>query len=483
MHYATDFLREHYLVLTIVEQHTFNLDSYEGLHEDIFRTKDHGVHHGANPGISMIAAIPYFFLRPAVDFVVTRELAKRKAAGDTSAVYRDDRQARVWFYREARRRGLDIRFGLVGFITTVFCMAPLSAWASVLMLRILTRRGVGHPLALGSALLFAFGTPVFLRTGYLNHNLVLGFFCLAAFWLLWNPDDRSQLSGAARYFLAGLLAGTAFLCDYSGAILMGLLGLYGLMRLRDSRSWPLAIKGSLWYAAGTIAPICLLWYYQWAAFGNPFLPPQHWMPPAIGSNVGYQGVGGLNPELLGLLLFDPRYGLFITTPLALLSLAAPFLAGRDRLLPRRETWTLLIMCLALILFFGQVEYSRIQWISGIRYLAPIIPFLFLLSLPALFRLPRWIAFAIVFVEVLVNWSMAMVRSQKGVLTSVQHVMLEGPQLPWLTTLSKMSNQYAPWMEHGASPTGFFLCGAVVIYAIWKVQSPGRALVRLFTPPA
>ena len=94
LHFATDFAREHYLVLSIVEQQTYALDRYYGMHVDIFQNpptaKVPGAHHGANPGISMVAAIPYFFTRPLIDVVVNRELKARKAAGDTAtAVYQD----------------------------------------------------------------------------------------------------------------------------------------------------------------------------------------------------------------------------------------------------------------------------------------------------------------------------------------------------------------------------------------------------------
>ncbi len=62
LHFATDFVREHYLVVSIVEDHAYRLDKYYGLHVDIFRNppeaKVEGAHHGANPGLPMLAAIP-----------------------------------------------------------------------------------------------------------------------------------------------------------------------------------------------------------------------------------------------------------------------------------------------------------------------------------------------------------------------------------------------------------------------------------------
>ena len=135
LHFATDFVREHYLVVSIVEDHAYRLDQYYGLHVDIFRNppeaKVQGAHHGANPGISMLAAIPYALTRPAVDWVVKRELAARKLAGSDSAAYRDPRPRRVAFYQTARARGLDIRFGLVGAINIPIIHYSVIWWNSL----------------------------------------------------------------------------------------------------------------------------------------------------------------------------------------------------------------------------------------------------------------------------------------------------------------------------------------------------------------
>ena len=50
LHFATDFVREHYLVISMVEDHTYALDKYYGLHVDIFQNppsaKVQGAHHG-----------------------------------------------------------------------------------------------------------------------------------------------------------------------------------------------------------------------------------------------------------------------------------------------------------------------------------------------------------------------------------------------------------------------------------------------------
>jgi len=475
LHFATDFVREHYLVVSIVEDHAYRLDPYYGLHVDIFRNppaaRVQGAHHGANPGISMVAAIPYFVLRPAVDLVVRRELAARRA--DTSIVYRDDRPRRVEFYKKIRSAGLDLRFGLVAAITMVFCMAPLTAASVVLMYSLLGALGLGRRLALGLAAAYAFGTPVFFRTAYLNQNLALGVFAFFAFVLLWNPGGMVSWSPRARSLLAGLLGGLAFLCDYSGAILLALLGLYAWWRHAEERGVLGGLQQALWYALGAVPGILLLWQYQWASFGNPFLPPQNWMAPVPWIDVGYRGVGGLSAELLRMLLVDPRFGILLAMPVSLLAIAAPWLARRGKSpLPVRESVFCLLIAGGLIAFFSTVQYTRLQWVTGIRYLAPLFPFLFLAAVPALLRLPRLLSYGLILLSVVINWSLAMVRDQGTIFANVKRVLVEGFQLPWLTVLGKMSSQYVPWLKGPVSPLPLFaLCGAL-LWLTWRLRRPG-----------
>jgi len=480
LHFATDFVREHYLVVSIVEQHAYRLDPYYGLHVDIFQNPPEapvqGAHHGANPGISMVAAIPYFVLRPAVDYLVRRELATRPAEGDSSVVYRDDRPRRVEFYHKIRRAGLDLRFGLVAAITMVFCMAPLSAASVVLMHSLLGALGLGRRAALGFSLAYAFATPVFFRTAYLNQNLALGIFAFFAFVLLWNPGGLVAWSVRSRSLLAGLLGGLALLCDYSGAVLLLLLGFYAWWRHAEDLGFRGGLRQSLWYAAGAVPGVLLLWQYQWASFGNPFLPPQNWMAPVPWIDVGYRGVGGLSAELFKLLLIDPRFGLLLAMPVSLLAVAAPWLARRAKSpLPFRESVFCLILAAGLIAFFSTVQYTRLQWVTGIRYLAPLFPFLFLAAVPALLRLPRLLTGGLLLLSLVINWSLAMVRDQGTIFVNVKRVLVEGFQLPWLTVLGKMSAQYVPWLKGPVSPLPLFVLGGAILWLIWALHHPWRRL--------
>lgn len=488
LHFATDFVREHYLVVSIAERGSFDLTEYYGLHEDIFKNPEHapkgGVHHGANPGISMLAAVPYAALRPVVDRIVDRALASRPPGSDSTVVYDDPREMRVLFYRQAFARGLDIRFGLVGIITMVLCMAPLSALGVVGMQRLLEGTGLAARQATWLALLYAFGTPVLFRTAYLNQNLAIGIVGLLAFLLLWNPGGRFQLSENRRTVLAGALAGFGFLCDYSGALTLGILGLYALARAHERMGWAGVVPAGIRYTLGALPMMATLWFYQWAAFGHPFLPPQHWMPEVIYSDQGYQGVTGPNLDLFVQLLFHPSFGLLVSAPLLILALGAPFLLrGGRSIIPVRELLVCLAIGAAYLVFFSSIAFTRLQWSTGIRYLMPVVPFLFLAAAAVLIRLPRTVGYGMVVLAVTASWSMAMVRNQYGLHRNLMQAFVEGFQLPWLTTLGKMSAQYAPWLSGRPSALPVMVFTAALIYGVWRVRFPWLSRPEEEAPPS
>jgi len=472
LHFATDVAREHYLVLAIADEHSFRLDGYVGLHNDIFVTPDNGAHHGANPGASMLAAVPYMLAKPAVDAVV--DWTKERRDGGAEPVFNDDRPVRAEFYRKAWQRGLDIKFGLVGLITLAFCMAPLTALSAVFMYDAFTLVGFSRRLSLALGMLYAFGTPVFFRTAYLNQNLMVGVFAFIAFMLLWRPGGRGAGGESLKYLAAGFLGGLAVLSDYSGLVALALLGCYALLRGFESSRVPGAVRGALLLTAGSIGPILMLWFYQYESFGHPFYPPQHFMPPQVGSETGYQGVSWPSAELLRLLLFSPQFGLFVASPFLMLGLAAPFL--KRLAVPVRETVFMLLFFAGYALFFSSIEYTRIQWITGIRYIVPAVPFLFVLTAAVLVRLPRPLAYAIAGLAVFESWAMSMVRRvdapSEWIISNFTRLFDEGFQLPWLNTLSRAGIDLG-WLT---SPLPYFIVSAALIYCVWRVRLPAERAV-------
>jgi hypothetical protein len=192
---------------------------------------------------------------------------------------------------------------------------------------------------------------------------------------------------------------------------------------------------------------------------------------------GYQGFTFPQRELLLKLLFDYRYGLFVTCPLFLLALISPWFSRR-RPVPNLELAALLGLPLALVLFCGGISYTRLQYNSGLRYLAPLLPFLFVPAALALRRLSARAQYFIAAAAVTEAWCMAMYRDVErgvGVLDPVIHVFTGGFQLPLLTVLGRMT-QFADYTGGAVSPLPLFTIVAVAIYGVWAFRP--AAAVRL-----
>jgi hypothetical protein len=253
-------------------------------------------------------------------------------------------------------------------------------------------------------------------------------------------------------------------------VLLGALFLYAVAR--SWRGLSGAIATAIPYGLGAAGPILLLWLYQYESFGNPFLPGQNWMPPVEWIDIGYQGFTMPQPDLLKLLLFDYRYGLFLTCPLMLLALAAPFW-NRGRI-PTRELLLLALAPVGLLLFCAGISYVRLQFNNGLRYLAPLLPYVFVLAAATLLKLPRRIAYVISIAAVAQAWSMAMYRDVErgfGLLEPILHVFIGGFQLPALTVLSRMQGQYGDYATSGVSPLPILVVVAAVVAVIWSGRVP------------
>jgi hypothetical protein len=452
------------------------------MHPDLFEKKGYGWHIGNNPGVSMLAAIPYALARPVIDPIVKTVQQNRAAAGlKEPPSYNSPWPMAREFYKEAWRRGFDIKFGLGAFVMHALCMAPVSALGVVVMFFVLRRMFESDGLALWLSLLYAFGTPVFFRTGYLNQNMMLGHFAFMGFVTMWNPSGSDRWSTRARFFLGGLAGGTALLFDYSGAVLLLGLFVYGLAKRLRVAAMADAFRYGCWYVLGTLGPVFLLWFYQWQSFGHPFYPGQHWMPPVEWIELGYQGYGWPQFELFLALGFDYRFGIFVSSPLMLLVLLSAFLNRRvGKALPNLELTSILLLFLAFWIFFSGSNYTRLQFNTGIRYMAPMFPFLFVPVTVVLTRLPRLAICLIAVASVTQSWCMAMYRDVErglGVLDPILHVFLGGFQLPVLTTLSRLSGQYGDFFQYGASPLPLFSMAALVLYGVWSPRftanrSPG-----------
>jgi len=479
MHFATDISREHYPAFSLAERGTLRVDPYLGLHDDIFEIEGRGAFINNNPGASLVGAIPYAILRPLVDRAVAGVMARRAApGGNPSQTYDDPRPERQRFFRQARERGLDVRFGLAAGLMQLFAFAPLSAAAVLVMRSLLLRMGVSAARSVWLALLYGFGTPIFFRSAYLNHNLLVAHATLASFTLLFVPGSIEQRPW--RLFVAGLAAGYGLLCDYAGVVPLVALGVYALTKLWAQAGFQRGVLRMCWMVAGGCIPVGALLGYQAWVFGSPFLPAQSYMPATHLSVHGWYGLDWPAPDLLLLNCFDPRFGLFAYGPILLLAFAAPFVPRDARLrMARGEIAVIFGLFLMLLVFTSANQFARLQWITGVRMMVPAVPMLFLSAAAVLLRLPVRVAAVLGGLAIAHGWCTAMVRGDA--FGSVLTVLREGPKLPWLTSMWRAGDAYLPILSRmGDQAWPVVLVGALVILGLWwrpLRRSVAASLVR------
>jgi len=465
LHFATNTVREIYPALSLGDHLSFDVSEYAGMHPDIFEIPGRGAFINNNPGASILGAIPYLAARPVTDFVTKRVQESRKRVPQSKAEYKTIYPMAEDFYREARVRGLDIKFGLAAAVMQAFLMAPLSALSVVLMFLVLQSLIANRLVALFCALLYGFATPVFYRTAQLNHNLLIAHCAFLAFVLLWRPGLVWRQRPQPRYFLAGLLAGWTVVLDYSGMVVVLVLGAYAL-----ARRFQLPVSARSWadlpgFGVGVVLSGVVLAAYQWACFGNPIYPAQHYMPATALSPHGYQGIDWPDPRLLWETGFSLRYGLFTSAPLLLVALFPLAWTSRFRILGKLETLFALGVVLLFFVFCSMNQFGFMQFNTGVRHVVPVVPFLFLLVPGMLARMPGWIAVTLGAVTTYWSWCLAMYRDVEqglGVLESIIHVTLEGPRLPWAKTLEGMG-----YLPSQLPVLALFLLAGVAIWMIWS----------------
>ena len=470
VHFATNVVREHYPAFSLAERGTLQLDPYAGFHPDIFVHTDGHAYICNNVGVSVLAAVPLFLFDPLLDALERRSQARLAASNEpVDATYRTHHPNRRAFFRAVRERGLDLRFGAATAITSGLFMAPFSALAVLLTYQLLRRRGLSPDQATGLAFLFGFGTPVFFRTAHLNHNMFVMHAMFLAFALLWTRPEEAPVS-LGRRVGAGLCAGFCLFADYIGVIILPLLFGY-LFFSRRGASWATRLKESMPFVLGSVPPVLLLLYSQWAMFGNPFLPAQFWMPEVNYTDRGMRGFAWPAFDLFLKNLLDPAYGLYPFAPLlALAHWPAP--RGREAswILPRPERRFVWIAFGVFLLFCSANQYARMQWNTGFRYLVPLVPFLFLALVDPWLRLSgRW-RWALGGLALLHSWVLAMMRTD--VVESWRRFLSEGPVLTWLDVLRKTSPPDAPGITHPLLPSAIL---ALVVAGCWLLWRYGARL--------
>lgn len=367
---ATNITREHYPAFALVDGSGFACDRYAGFHSDIFRHTDGRWYINNNIGASTLAAIPLWVFSPVLDAVERHSKARLRSIGDAGSKvdvsYNTPWPNREKMYRLARERGLDLRFGVATLILALFLNAPLAGAAALAVRKWCLGRGLGAGAAAVVGFAFIVATPVLYRSATLNHNLLVAWATLGAFACLERRRDGFDAS-AATLLAAGFFSGAAVLFDYSGCVTALWAGVVVLARSGSTTSERLRAAGL--FIAGALPPIAVQLVAQFVCFGNPWLPPAHWMGATAFSDRGFHGFDLPSPDLLAANLFDLRFGLLPYAPLLVLGFLPPPKNGWLG----RDVWLRGLALVAGYLVFASAnQFARMQWNTGFRYLCPAL---------------------------------------------------------------------------------------------------------------
>lgn len=464
LHFATNTVREIYPALSLGDHFSFDVSEYKNLHPDIFEIENRGSFINNNPGASMMGAVPYFLLRPLTDRIIDRVRLAREVnpivaeASDYETVYPLSRE----FYRQARARGFDIKFGLAAAEMQFFVMSPISALSAVVMFQIFLFLTGSKKASLLLALVYAFGTPIFYRSAQLNQNLLVAHFALFSFALLWRPRKRQK----PLYALAGLCAGWTLVLDYSGLVVIATLSVYAVSRWYAASEEKRSVVNLLGFFGGISIGVLILMAYQWSSFGSPFFPAQSYMPPANYTEIGYRGFAFPQADLLYETAFGLRYGLFTSAPILLLAFLYPIRTKKKNIiLPSRELFFAISFITLFFLFCAANQYGRMQFNSGVRHIVPVVPFLFLFAGIGLLKIQPLLRAVLAVAGVYWSWCLAMYRDVEqggGIFEAFKHITLEGFRLPWLTTLERMG------YVQNASALPLLLLILIFLWCLWRV---------------
>ncbi|HVT06847.1 MAG TPA: hypothetical protein VHO67_05300 [Polyangia bacterium] len=211
------------------------------------------------------------------------------------------------------------------------------------------------------------GTMLYPYGGMFVGHALAAAAAFGAFMLIDDPPEGRP----PRLAAAGLLAGAAVVLEYQVLLVALALGVAALVWHR---------RRALWFIAGAVPPAIALGAYHQALFGKPWaFPYANIENPVFAQTAhaaGFHGLSWPQPGAFPVFLLSPAYGLFAFSPVLLPGLAgAVWLAWRGP--ARRVGYLVLAIAASMFLFLAGMSNWRAGWCVGPRYIAAVVPFLYL----------------------------------------------------------------------------------------------------------
>ena len=268
------------------------------------------------------------------------------------------------------------------FWTRLFLTVLPTLWLLWLLRRFL-RTQLPEPITDAVLVTYALGSlALSYSTLFMSHqpSAVLLFACFYALWRVGRGDW-----GARGSVLAGLAAGAAVATEYTAALGVLALVLYGALDvLLRPEPWGIRLRllGQRFGLAllGALPFLVALGVYHQAAFGHPLesaylhLADAAYQPWHLG---GFLGIRTPDPQAFALSFFGALRGLFVLSPFLLIALPGLWLLPREN----REAKAILaftgVLLLGYTYFTSSFSYASWGWTTGPRHLTGLVPFLLL----------------------------------------------------------------------------------------------------------
>jgi hypothetical protein len=440
------------LTHSIVNQRVLYIDQY---HENTVDKayKDGHYYSVGLPGPSLLG-IPAYLI-----FKSTYSLFPISWVDDISSI-QSLKQGTVGFYQQDTTA-----FFLSGIWLTWFVLSIVSAISTVVLYRFLhSVTGCSNRTAFFTALVYAFGTPVFFySTTYFSHVFTASL-VIVSLYLMWKLENNFKFK---TLFWLGLFCGCTSLFETQGFLIIVLIGLYCLVRW----GWRIIPLFSL----GVLLPIVLHMIYNIAAFGHPLSFAYQYM---VGENYDQylsKGLLGFSPprfdRVFGLTLSIER-GLWIYSPVLLLIFPGIyFLFKEKRHLPFFSFC--LVAFTSLLFLIASYEGWDGAAAFGPRQIILAIPFLSVFLASGLEHVPGFISIPLVILSITNNWLGAVFGASTDVIQHWKTLFSKGFSLPAVQVIlvhSKSQNMLYQFLSQWKwlVNLAYFLLIAGILLVFWRM---------------